>query len=249
VIVVVVGGTVTVVVVCGTVVVVVDVEGLVVEVDVVVGASVVEVVVSGGAAVVVVVDSGTVTVVVVVSAIVDVVVGGTVVVDVLVLVDVEVDVLVLVVDVLVVVVGPPLHGWCGGVVVVVLAGKRQPGCDVVVGPPVPTAVAEMPSVCGEACGIGHVTGASRPIVNDAVSVMPIMYDVTVALAFPAVIVTVTSGVFKTPGCVDGVLNVTMPDSFGVTVPKTVAATCEMPPALMRNVVPVGVAVTAALFLL
>jgi hypothetical protein len=254
VVVVVVGGIVTVVVVVdvgATVVVVVVVGGTVVVVVVVVGASVVVVVdVGGSTIVVVVVVSGTVVVVVVVSGIVvvDVVVGGMVVVDVL--VEVEVDVLVEVeVDVLVVVTGPPLHGRCGGTEVVVDAGKRQPGCDVVVGPPAPTAVAEMPSACGFACGIGHVTAASIPMDSDAVVVIPTRYVVIVASAEGAVSVTVTSGVCKTPGWAVGVCSVTSPVSFGVTVPNAVALASAIFAALMRNVVAVGVAVTAALDLL
>ena len=113
------------------------------------------------------VGGGTKTDVVDVEVLVDVLVDVLVEVDVLVLVVVlvEVDVLVLVevlvlVDVLVL--GPV-------VVVVVSHGPvtgRHPGCAEVVGPPVPTSVAEMPSVCGLVCGMGHTT--STVPMTDAV---------------------------------------------------------------------------------
>ena len=68
-------------------------------------------------------------------------------------------------------------GPAGRVVVVVAqtSGGRQIGFDVVVGPPVPTRVAEMPSACGVECGILHTVAASwgpAPVVSVAVTVTP-----------------------------------------------------------------------------
>src|SRR6476660_6445319 len=86
-------------------------------------------------------------------------------------------------------------GAAGRVVVVVAhtVGGRHKGFEVVVGPPVPTTVAEMPSVCGTSCGMTHCVAASPGPTSVAVTVTDATYVVTVALAAGAVMFTVTSG--------------------------------------------------------
>ena len=49
-----------------------------------------------------------------------------------------------------------------------VASGRQDGFEEVVGPPVPTMVAEMPSACGVACGSKHVVATSPGPMSVAV---------------------------------------------------------------------------------
>jgi len=200
---------------------------------VVVGGSVVLVVVVGGS-VVVVVDVD----VVVVGGTVVVVVGVDVVVDVVV-VDVEVVVVggsvVVVVEVEVVVVGGSVVVVVGGAVVVVVdgavvvdvetvvvdaqtSGGRHVGYALVVGPPVPTSVAEMPSVCGSVCGIAQVVAAGPRGMRFAVVVITARYVVTVAFAAGAVNEIVVSGVVRGPGFALGVESVTVESVFTAVTP-------------------------------
>jgi hypothetical protein len=197
---------------------------------VVVGTTVVVVVVVGGAVVVVVVVGGTVVVVVVV-------VGGTVVVVVVVAGTVVVVVVVGATVVVVVVAGPAV------VVVVshVAVTGRHCGWELVVGPPAPTWVSEMPSVCGTACGVGHETEVSPPSAGMvAVVVMPPRYVVTAESTAGATMCTVTSGVVNVPGDAAGVFRialvvvVTMP--FGLPITPGFA-----PTPTTVNVVVVGTA--------
>jgi hypothetical protein len=91
-----------------------------------------------------------------------VVVGGNVVVVVVVVVLV---VVVLVVVVLVVVVVDVVD------VVAHTSGGRHVGLELVVGPPAPTSTAEMPSVCGSACGILHTVSTGPRGTSTAVVVI------------------------------------------------------------------------------
>jgi hypothetical protein len=213
-VVVVVGADEVVVVLPGTDVVVVLVLVVVVDVVVVVVGAVDVVVVDGFVVVVVGADE---VVVVLPGADVVVVLVLVVVVDVVGAVDV------VVVDGFVVVV-------LGLVVVVVLTvvvvshvslTGRHCGCELVVGPPAPTTVAEIPSVCGFECGIGHCT-ATAPITSNVVPVVITGTNVvTVASAFGAVNEIDTSGVVNTPGIVFGVDNCTDANEFAC--PSTVLA--------------------------
>ncbi len=51
-----------------------------------------------------------------------------------------------------------------------MSGGRHRGEEVVVGPPAPTTVAEIPSVCGSACGMPHCVAASPGPTSVAVTV-------------------------------------------------------------------------------
>ncbi len=231
VVVVVVGATTLVVVVPPTVVVVVVGAAVVVVVVggsvVVVGGGAIVVVEVGGASVVVVVGSGNVVDVLVLVELVLVVVridsihgAGTVVVDVEVVVAVASGCTSAAFFTVVVVVGL--------MVVVVVAGHV--GFAVVVGPPFPTSVAEMPFFCGLPCGTAHVVAAS-PRLTVAVVSISVRYDVTVASALGAVTVITTSGVVNVPlwepeiGSGPGV------DNTAVFVP------CESEPGFDWGVVP------------
>jgi hypothetical protein len=67
---------------------------------------------------------------------------------------------------------PPVVGPEFGLTLVTqkLPTGRQGGYDVVVAPPAPTTVAEMPSVCGTWCGMSH-TVAAGPMLRFAVVVI------------------------------------------------------------------------------
>ncbi len=116
----------------------------------------------------------------------------------------------------------------GFTVVVVVVG--QLALAVVVGPPAPTSVAEMPFFCGLPCGTAHVVAAS-PRLTVAVVSISVRYDVTVASAFGAVTVRTTSGVVSVPSCAPEMARGPGVDNVAVLAP------CDNAPTFVCGAVP------------
>ena len=128
---------------------------------------------------------------------------------------------------------PPAVGPLVGLTPVMMGVQVEPagrhvGFAVVVGPPVPTSVAEMPSVCGTACGRLQVVAAGPGPMRFAVVNTTAPYDVTVEFVFGAVMVMFVSGVVSVPGFALGVEFVTVVRDF------TLPCVAERVPGLARR---------------